>query len=650
MKNLLLRPVALLVVVNVLFLANDAVRSPVFADECSPQRLVCDQLVAKYDGIYRSSRYVNLPNGARIAVDVLRPTSDDVVVEKPMSVLFVHAIYNRAIRLVHEYEVQESTLISMNFWQRWMVWAFSLSNGGEMVVDQAQMIPWIGELVQQGYVVVAADASGTGASFGQSLQSAEDYRDESSLLMDWIVAQPWSDGTIGVFGQSFHALTAYAAMSSQHPALKAAFVSSPPLDAYRSIGFPGGVGNIGFGNSYMKIAGDLDLLATPVEGDVNGVLFKQAMSEREGHRFSDLVTDVISSTPFQDGVSDRFQIGWDNLSGLPSFDVVHTSGIPVFNVGGFRDMFTKDTIFWHENLQGPKKLVMRPWHHRVLNSSLNDFDPAPHAHAWFDKWLKNEDGLGDDTADVTYFSLAGISGEEAQGKWCQAEQWPPRHAANLPFVLSSTNMLLSDSSIDTGEAQRVLTVTSEGAMTSGVDSRWNGVLTAAGYEDFKSRAPGGQSFTSLPFTKDLEIVGYPLLSFFARFPEGEAPVHVVLEKLSATGERLYLSEGVMRPAQVTAGEVVYAHSGALVFDHRAASSQPVDTRTVKRYELDLLPLAAHIKAGEKIRLNVWSADRDNYAPLRAGGPQEFDLIFEGAHQPTFTLSYAECISPARNGH
>ena len=238
MKNLLLHPVALLVAMSGLFLANDAVRSPVFADECSPQRLVCEQLVAQYDGISRSSHYVNLPNGARIAVDVLRPTSDNVIVDRPLPVLFVHAIYNRAIRLVHEYEVQESTLISMNFWQRWLVWAFSLLSGGEMVVDQAKMIPWIGELVQQGYVVVAADASGTGASFGQSLQSAADYRAESSLLMDWIVTQSWSDGNIGVYGQSFHALTAYAAMSSQHPALKAAYVSSPPPDVTNSAGKP----------------------------------------------------------------------------------------------------------------------------------------------------------------------------------------------------------------------------------------------------------------------------------------------------------------------------------------------------------------------------------------------------------------------------
>ena len=62
---------------------------------------------------------------------------------------------------------------------------------------------------ENGYVIVIVDTRGSGASFGTRLSeySPEEVMDAGTVL-DWIVAQPWSDGNIGAYGTSYTGTTA----------------------------------------------------------------------------------------------------------------------------------------------------------------------------------------------------------------------------------------------------------------------------------------------------------------------------------------------------------------------------------------------------------------------------------------------------------
>lgn len=103
-----------------------------------------------------------------------------------------------------------------------------------------------------GFVVVNADSRGCGHSDGTgnllSRQEAEDTYD----LVQWIAAQPWSDGNVVMLGVSYLAISQYAVAALQPPALRAICPWEGFTDAYRDLMFPGGVPEIGFSRLWSR--------------------------------------------------------------------------------------------------------------------------------------------------------------------------------------------------------------------------------------------------------------------------------------------------------------------------------------------------------------------------------------------------------------
>ena len=62
--------------------------------------------------------------------------------------------------------------------------------------------------LEHGYALVKVDARGSGASFGT--RSAEYGREEvldAYDVVEWVVSQEWSDGTVGAYGTSYTGTT-----------------------------------------------------------------------------------------------------------------------------------------------------------------------------------------------------------------------------------------------------------------------------------------------------------------------------------------------------------------------------------------------------------------------------------------------------------
>jgi uncharacterized protein len=61
--------------------------------------------------------------------------------------------------------------------------------------------------VPHGYVVIQADARGSGKTPGRldplSPRGTQDYKE----LIEWAASQPWSNGRVGLMGISYYAIT-----------------------------------------------------------------------------------------------------------------------------------------------------------------------------------------------------------------------------------------------------------------------------------------------------------------------------------------------------------------------------------------------------------------------------------------------------------
>lgn len=84
--------------------------------------------------------------------------------------------------------------------------------------------------VPRGYVHVIANLRGTGGSEGTfgffDGQEGLDMHD----LVEWVAAQPWCDGNVGMIGISYFAMTQLEAAVERPPHLKAIFPTPAMLD------------------------------------------------------------------------------------------------------------------------------------------------------------------------------------------------------------------------------------------------------------------------------------------------------------------------------------------------------------------------------------------------------------------------------------
>jgi predicted acyl esterase len=130
-------------------------------------------LPGKYEGysqpLYNertsSSQYITMRDGTKLAALILRPAQDGKTVSTPLPVIWTHNRYHR---------------------EGIFAW------------------PWLRTLVKHGYVMVSVDVRGSGASYGtyRGLFSPEETRDAYDIT-EWLAAQPWSNGNIGMFGRSY---------------------------------------------------------------------------------------------------------------------------------------------------------------------------------------------------------------------------------------------------------------------------------------------------------------------------------------------------------------------------------------------------------------------------------------------------------------
>jgi len=94
-----------------------------------------------------------------------------------------------------------------------------------------QLAPWF---TDRGYVFVVQDVRGKFRSEGNTVPYIAEAADGYDTI-EWITQQPWSDGTVGMFGDSYYGVTQWAAVASGHPALRAIVprVTSADLGATR---------------------------------------------------------------------------------------------------------------------------------------------------------------------------------------------------------------------------------------------------------------------------------------------------------------------------------------------------------------------------------------------------------------------------------
>ena len=278
----------------------------------------------------------------------------------------------------------------------------------------------------RGYVCLTLDIRGLGNSGGVALEpmSAQEAQDGHEAV-EWIAAQRWCTGKVGMWGVSYPGITALS-VAATRPKSLAAIV---PIHATSDI-------RRGFFHLHDCRTGfwcDADWGPRMVAYNLMPPLLKDSTG-----RSAKVWREHLAGNP--PWIADW----WDH----PSEDKWWTSRVadmskikvPTFNICGWRDLYAEDTIADHLAIKAPKRLMMGPWKHAFPDTALDG--PCSGLHEierWFDRWLKGiRNGVENDPPIFLY-----VQGHQAE--WRHEDGWPLSRAKATAFKVGD-DLSLGDSS------------------------------------------------------------------------------------------------------------------------------------------------------------------------------------------------------------
>ena len=454
--------------------------------------------------------------------------------------------------------------------------------------------------VPRGYVHVIANLRGTGGSDGTfGFFDAQERRDMYDLV-EWAASQPWCDGTVGMIGISYFAMTQLEAAVERPPHLKAIFPVAVTADLYDAAAHHG-LFSASFVTPFLSMLGLTAarsdefwrsrplgvarwVLNTPqvhhkfatMNGEAAVTMMRGLLKlPHDPHPWDELWLDAAVRHPTRDA-------WWDERNLLP---MLQNIDIPVY-LG----------CDW-QNVPLHLPSTFTAWQH-LTNSPcvrigmLDEFGltwPWESLHiealAWFDHWLKGHDTGILDGPPVRYV-LPG------DGQWHQAESWPPQ-SSFTELALRADGALGADEGAPGGRPFMALGAGLGRAKPSPIDP------------------PSQLTWTSAALPEALDVVGEIEVRLVASATAIDTAWIVTLSDVAPDGTTTPVTAGWLRASLREVDEAA-SRTGAPALPCRRAAAVPVGEDV--QYRIPLVPNARRFGAGHRIALSITSDDQDPATP------------------------------------
>jgi len=554
-----------------------------------------------YSEWVRTSQYIPARDGTKLAIDIYRPSIAGKPVAEPLPVIWTFTPYRRAAKL------PDGRLLT-----------------------QIEQMPWIATVLKHGYVIAAADVRGDGASFGVSTgafgpEEASDAYD----IIEWLAAQPWSTGKIGMCGVSYQGITQLLAASTGPPHLTAIMPDMVMFDLY-SFAYPGGVFQDDFIAEWSHLVKEIDTIApaAPVDEDPDGRLLALALEE---HKKNVYPIETTVNGKFRDDIDAQTQSRSYLDEGPQSYlKGIRESGskIGVYLVAGWFDMWPRDMLTWFNNLPNPKKIIILPWSHShdyaagwkdtvsPLTGFVPQFDYAAEQIRWYDYWLKGIDNGIMTEPPIHYFTMGAAQGDA----WKDARQWPLPVEKPTPYYfqagpsgsIQSANDGLLDGKAPAGDSGQD-DYTADYTTSTGPATRWhNGRGGNFSYPDMAVNDSKGLTYTTAPLKKAVQATGHPIVHLWITSTADDGDFFAYLEEVDETGYSHYLTEGVLRASHRKLDQPPFSYMNLPYHRSYAEDVAPLPTGQPVELVFDLHPTSNIFDAGHRVRLTVTCADQTSF--------------------------------------
>jgi predicted acyl esterase len=487
----------------------------------------------------------------------------------------------------------------------------------------------IARVVAEDYVHVIGDLRGSGDSGGEHIgnynaggvplgQDAYDF-------IEWVAAQPWCDGNVGMIGISYFGSMQVLAAAERPPSLKAIFVSGGHYDFYETT-YHGGI------MWFMPRA------AREGRGGDSGWAFTDRVKSR--------MLETYSPEEIKERVAARLQdpdiAAWPNLVHVLHYPKNHEAWfdivlneldgewyeernpvalapnieIPVWlQLDHGRGWTLDGTIELYNALKGPKKLDIGPYPPMQSRPFIEEHDKM---FRWYEYWLKGIDNGVMDEPPVTVFV-------EGARESVTAQQWPPKPIEYRPLYLRPRHQLSPEPEL-------------MGTEFAAPDGFYQAPLTVTDQVQLLS-------WGAAPFDEDTEMIGTGAAHLFAEIDQEDTNFILRLWDAAPTGKRQLITTGYLKAShreldeRTTEGSPYHPHT----------RTEPVEPGKIEEYVLRLYPFANVFKKGHRLVVELSNceplADEHNALlppdafHLPVGRPVTHKIYRDAAHRSRLVLPF-----------
>jgi putative CocE/NonD family hydrolase len=475
-----------------------------------------------------------------------------------------------------------------------------------------------------GYVVAIQDVRGRWASGGEWVPFVHEGEDGYDTI-EWLAAQEWSTGRIGMVGGSYSGSVQLAAAVLEPPHLVTIVPNVTPAMPFDNLPRDGGALALGWALRWSDIVENAstgremqEMLETAVNADWTGPLSGLPVAELDrrvaGHEVP-YFREWARHPP-----EDEY---WQAMT---YHDRLEDVDIPVYLQSGWFDGGTRGTRLAYERLRagGNRRtaMILGPWVHADRGSryvgeqdmgAAAERDLMAGYRRWFDRWLKQGDG-GEATPAVELYLMGS-------NRWLTGDRYP------LPGT-SMRRLYFTGRSSPGGPGGLQWAEPAGSGVSSFVydpahpTPSFHAAMKRGRLAEYLDRTRNAEdvvSFETEPLDAPLHIVGPMEATLYGSSSAVDTDWTATLYALSPAGDIrvLGLTFGILRAR------------------YRNGMEQPalLEPDSVYAFTIDMGHTAVTLRPGERLRLDIASAAFPEFSRnLNTGGNNEVEAEYMVARQ------------------
>lgn len=437
-------------------------------------------------------------------------------------------------------------------------------------------------LAARGFAGCRLDVRGTGSSPGIALDeyTAQETGDGYDTV-EWLAAQPWCNGRVGMWGISYGGFTAIQVAKLRPPHLKAIMPLYATDDRYTDdVHYLGGCKTASEMAQYAL--GQVAMNALPPQRAYAGEGWEAWWRAR------------LEATPPWLLTWLRQQVDgpyWRRGSLAPDHEAIDCA---VYHISGWADGYTNAALRMQEkSVHAPHKILIGNWSHTMPDAGY----PGPNVDwlhemvRFFGYWLRDDDGGIMDEPPVTLFRREYTGPEpfpQAQnGEWVSAESFPIPGTAVQTLYLGPDGLQGQPAAAQEVESYpHRPTLGTQSGVTWGAGPAPTGLA-----RDLRRDEALSLIYTGEPLAEALDVIGQPQVILYLGSSAPVAHAVVRLSDVAPDGASAWVTGGVLN----------------LAHRHSHTAPEPLVPGELYPITVEMKGTAYRFRPGHRLRLSVVSA-------------------------------------------